>query len=137
MRSYLLVCAGALLVTACSDAGRSQRVANFPSTGATLSLKSALVEMPPEVITSCRGGGLCRETVTPPDAKDAIEEARDDCKDRGGLLNNDPCPRAGVRASCSLGGGVGPIRIFGYDEGLVSRMNDLCSAADGQLDLAN
>ena len=139
MRSVLVAFAGALLVTACSGAGRTQRIANASGTSATLpatlSLKSALIEMPSEVIVSCRGGGLCRETVAPPDAKDAIEDAQDDCKARGGLLGNDACPRTGTRASCTLGGGVGPIRVFTYEEEHVERMTDLCGAADGELHL--
>lgn len=138
MRSVLAVFAGALLVTACSAAGRTQRIANAPSTGATLpatlSLKSALIEMPAEIVVSCRGGGLCRETIAPPEAKDAIEEARDDCNARGGSLGNDACPRTGTRASCTLGGGVGPIRVFTYAQEHVERMTELCGAADGQLD---
>lgn len=141
MRSVLLAFTGALLVTACSGAGSTQRIATVSSTGATLpatlSLKSALIEMPSEILVSCRGGGLCRETVAPPDAKDAIEDAQEDCKARGGQLGNDACPRTGTRASCTLGGGVGPIRVFTYEQEHVERMTDLCGAADGQLDTGN
>lgn len=139
MRPFHAILGASLLVTACSGAGAGQRIAAAPgSTSATLSLKSALIEVPSdapsEVTVSCRGGGLCRETIAPADAKEALAEAKEDCTDRGGLLGSDACPRVNVRASCTLGGGAGPIRVFTYEEEIVSRMSDLCSTADGQFE---
>ena len=135
MRSVLVVCAGALLAVACSDAGRTQRVANSPSTGATLSLKSALVavEAPTEVTVSCLGGTVCKELVAPREATDAISEAKEDCEHRGGKVSPAACPRAAIMGTCELGGGAGPIRIFSYDQSSTNDVSDLCNTMDGTL----
>jgi putative hemolysin len=133
MRSVLIAIAGALLVTACSDAGRTQRIANSPSTGATLSLKSALVqiEMPAEVTVACRGVTVCKELVAPREATDAIAEAKEDCDHRGGQVSAEACPRGAVMGTCELGGGAGPIRIFTYDQSATESVSDACNTMDG------
>jgi hypothetical protein len=135
MRSVLVVSMAALLVTACSGAGRTQRIANAPSTGATLSLKSALmvVEVPPEVTVACRGGTVCKELVAPREATEAIAEAKDDCEHRGGQVSAEACPRAAVMGTCELGGGAGPIHIFTYDQSSTNDVSDLCNTMDGTL----
>jgi hypothetical protein len=133
MRSVLLVLSTALLVTACSGAGRTQRIANVSSTGATLSLKSALVqvEVPPEVTVSCRGGTVCKELVAPREATDAIAEAKEDCQHRGGQVSSEACPRAAVMGTCELGGAAGPLHIFTYDQSSTSDVSELCNTMDG------
>jgi hypothetical protein len=135
MRSVLVVSMAALLVTACSAAGRTQRIANPPSTGATLSLKSALVEveLPAEVTVSCRGGTVCKELVAPREATDAVSEAKEDCEHRGGQVSSEPCPRAAVIGTCELGGGAGPILEFSYDQSSTASVSDLCNTMDGTL----
>jgi hypothetical protein len=135
MRSVLLVSMAALLVTACSGAGRTQRIANAPSTGATLSLKSALVEVQvsPEVTVACRGGTVCKELVAPREATDAVSEAKEDCEHRGGQVSAEPCPRAAVMGECELGGGAGPLHIFTYDQSSTTSVADLCNTMDGTL----
>jgi hypothetical protein len=125
-----------LLVTACSTAGRTtQIVAASPSTAASLSLKSALVEveLPPEATVGCRGGTVCKELVVPREAADAIAEAKEDCEHRGGQISAEPCPRAAVMGTCELGGGAGPIRIFTYDQSSTTSVTDLCNTMDGAL----
>lgn len=139
MRSVLLVSMAALLVTACSGAGSTQRIANpSQSTSATLSLKSALVavaevEVPPEVTVTCRGGTVCKELVAPREATDAIAEAKEDCEHRGGQVSAEPCPRASVVGTCDLGGGAGPLHIFTYDQSSTTSVSELCSTMDGTL----
>jgi hypothetical protein len=135
MRSVLVVSMAALLVTACSAEGRTQRIANPTSTGATLSLKSALVavELPAEVTVSCRGGTVCKELVAPREATDAVAEAKEDCEHRGGQVSSEPCPRAAVMGTCELGGGAGPLHVFSYDQSSTTSVSDLCSAMDGTL----
>jgi hypothetical protein len=136
MRSVLAAFTGALLVTACSGAGSTQRIANpSQSTGATLSLKSALVavEVSPEVTVSCRGGTVCKELVAPREATEAVAEAKEDCEHRGGQVSSEPCPRAAVIGTCELGGGAGPINIFTYDQSSTRDVSDLCNTMDGTL----
>lgn len=135
MRSVLVVSMAALLVTACSGAGRTQRTADSANTGATLSLKSALmvVELPPEVTVACRGGTVCKELVAPREATDAIAEAKEDCEHRGGQVSGEPCPRAAVIGTCEVGGGAGPLRIFTYDQSSTSDISELCNTMDGTL----
>lgn len=135
MRSVLVALAGSLLVTACSAAGRTQHIAKTPSTGATLSLKSALVEVevPPEVTVTCRGGTVCKELVAPRESTDAIAEAKDDCEHRGGQVSSEPCPRAAVMGTCELGGGAGPLHIFSYDQSSTASVSELCNTMDGTL----
>lgn len=136
MRSVLVVSMAALLVTACSGAGRTQRIADASSsTGATLSLKSALVqvEVPAEVTVSCRGGTVCKELVAPREATDAIAEAKEDCAHRGGQVSAEPCPRAAVMGTCELGGGAGPLHIFSYDQSSTTSVSELCNTMDGTL----
>jgi hypothetical protein len=80
---------------------------------------------------------VCRETIAPREATDSIEEAREDCEHRGGLVTSEPCPREGVAASCALPGGVGPIAIFAYEVGeTIATLDDLCSAAEGTFERA-
>ena len=135
MRSVLVVLGAALLVTACSGAGRTQRIASSPGTGATLSLKSALVavEAPAEVTVSCRGGTVCKELVATREATDAVSEAKEDCEHRGGQVSPEPCPRAAVMGTCELGGGAGPLRVFSYDQSSTASVSDLCNTMDGTL----
>jgi len=128
MRSFLGISAAGLLVVACSHAGTPQRNV------ATLSLKSAIVEVP-DVTVTCRGGPVCKELVAPREQKDAIEEAKEDCTSRGGLVGTEPCPRANVVGHCDLGGGAGPIRIFSYDQAAAKHVSDLCNTMDGELDV--
>lgn len=138
----------ALLVAACGGAGAGQRIGASPSRNATLSLRSALITVPGNderpVIASCRGGALCRELELPTAAghEGDLEEATEDCTHRGGLVGSTPCPREDVVASCTLNGGVGPIRVFTYPQSdaneqkdAVSKMDDLCSAMDGTFEL--
>jgi hypothetical protein len=136
MRTGLVAFTGALLVTACSTAGSpKQNVVSSPGTAATLSLKSALLEVEPspEVTVGCRGGTVCKELVAPREASDAIAEAREDCEHRGGQIRAEPCPRAAVMGTCELGGGAGPIRIFTYDQSSTASVTDLCNTMDGTL----
>jgi putative hemolysin len=137
MRSMFLCFMGAMLVTACSGAGGAKQIAAPASTSATLSLKSALVQVeePAEVTVSCRGGTVCKELVAPREAADAIAEAKEDCTHRGGQVSAEACPRGAVVGTCELGGGAGPIRVFTYAQDHVERMTELCGAADGELDL--
>ena len=135
MRSVLVALTGSLLVTACGAAGRTQHIANRPSTGATLSLKSAIVavEVPPDVTVSCRGGTVCKELVAPRQATEAIAEAKEDCERRGGQVSSETCPRAAVMGTCELGGGAGPLHIFTYDQSSTAAVADLCNTMDGTL----
>lgn len=136
MRSVVVVSVAALLGTACSAAGTTQRIANRPpSSGATLSLKSALiqVEVPAEVTVACRAVTVCKELVAPREATEAIAEAKEDCEHRGGQVSSEACPRAAVMGTCELGGGAGPIRIFTYDQSSTHDVSELCNTMDGTL----
>ena len=147
--------ATSLLVVACTGAGAPTRISAPPSRNATFALRSALVvpdaeptpatpATPPvtTVIVSCQGGALCRETIAPASSADVLEEAKEDCADRGGRLGDGACPRGGVLASCTLSGGAGPIRVFTYEQesasdqaDAISTMDDLCDAAGGAFEL--
>ena len=140
--------ASSLLVVACTGAGTPTRISAPPSRNATFALRSALVVPDAEgpvatmLTVSCQGGALCRETIAPAESVDVLEEAREDCADRGGRLGDAACPRDGTIASCELSGGVGPIRVFTYAQEsasdqahAVSTMDDLCHAADGVFEL--
>lgn len=146
---FAMLFAAGMLALACGRAGPGQRIGAPPSRNATLSLRSALVvppaDAPPAPLTlSCRGGPLCREMELPSsDARaEDVEEADEDCTHRGGVVGRDPCPRAHVVASCTLGGGAGPIRVFTYaaddpeeQDEAVAKMDDLCAAMDGTFEL--
>jgi hypothetical protein len=133
-----MLSAAALLATACNGAGAGQRIAATPpSTSATLSLKSALIELPEphEVTVACRGGTVCKELVAPREATEAIAEAKESCEERGGVVSAEACPRADIVGQCDLGGGAGPIRVFTYDQSSTKQVEDLCNTMDGTLTL--
>lgn len=138
MRSVFIISAAGLLVTACSGAGVGQRIVESPSTSATLSLKSAVIELPdvPHEVTvtvSCRGGTVCKELVAPREATEAIADAKESCEERGGVVTSEACPRADIVGQCDLGGGAGPIHVFTYDQSAAKQVEDLCNTMDGTL----
>lgn len=133
---------------ACGPHPAATRTRATPSTSATLSISMLRVRaaVPARATPStirCRGSSLCREIERPsvaPD-EDEIAEANEDCVHRGGEPGTAPCPRDDVVASCVLGGGGAPIRIFTYaqedaseQEEAISKVGDLCDALDGAFD---
>jgi len=89
------------------------------------------------VTLSCRGGGFCRENTYAIEDTMALDDAKEDCTTRKGIVGSDPCPREHAIVSCSGGG----MTVVTYEQDdpkeqaeAVSQLTSICEMHEGTLE---